>query len=332
MTLDLNGYQWGVAGALMVLAALWGLFLRRRGTAVLRFSQLAALKEAARGQRLLGDPILKGLRTLVLVLLVLALFRPRAGSSVEEVLTPGVDIMIALDLSGSMRALDMGGRSRVDVARETVIKFIRGRVHDRIGLVVFAGRAFTQAPLTLDYALLERLVEKQDAGSVGEDGTAIGMGLATSLNRLKDTASKSKLVILVTDGRSNTGRIEPQTAAELAKSLGIRVYTVGLGSKGRAPIPTKDAWGRSVIGYIDDDIDDDALTQIARTTGGIYRRASDDKSLEEIFLEISNLEKTPMKVREHHLYQELYLWLVVPALVLLAIEVLLANTRYLRIP
>lgn len=332
MTLDVNGIRWGIGGALLVLLALWALFLRRRGTAVLRFSQLSALAEAARGQRLLGDPILKTLRALVLILLVIALFRPRAGSTIEEVLTPGVDIIVALDLSGSMRALDMGGRSRMEVARETVTKFIKGRQHDRIGLVVFAGRAFTQSPLTLDYGLLERLVEKQEAGSVGEDGTAIGMGLATSLNRLKDSESKSKLVILVTDGRSNTGRIEPQTAAELAKSLGIRVYTVGVASKGRAPIPAKDAWGRTVMGYIDDDIDDEGMTQIARTTGGIYRRAADAAALDEIFSEISNLEKTPVKVREHHLYQELFLWLVVPALALLAIETLLAHTRYLRIP
>lgn len=332
MTLDLQGLNWGAGGALLALAALWALFFRRRGTAVLRFSQLSALLEAAKGQRLLGEPILKGLRALVLVLLVIALFRPRAGSTVEEVLTPGVDIMVALDLSASMKALDMGGRSRIEVARETVVKFIRGRTHDRIGLVVFAGRAFTQSPLTLDYALLENLVTKQEAGSVGEDGTAIGMGLATALNRLKDSEAKSKLVVLVTDGRSNTGRIEPQTAAELAKSLGIRVYTVGVASKGRAPIPTKDGWGRPVLGYIDDDIDDEGMTQLARTTGGIYRRATDANSLDEIFQEISNLEKTPVKVREHHMYQELFLWLVGPALALLVLEVLLANTRYLRIP
>lgn len=332
MTLDLSGLRWGIGGAVLLALALWALFARRRGTAVLRFSQLAPLREAARGQRLMGEPITRSLRALVLILLVIALFRPRAGATVEEVLTPGVDIMVSLDLSGSMRALDMGGRNRMDVAKETVVKFLKGRTHDRIGLVVFAGRAFTQAPLTLDYALLESLVEKQEAGGVGEDGTAIGMGLATALNRLKDSEAKSKLVILVTDGRSNAGRIEPQTAAELARSLGIRVYAIGVASKGRAPIPVKDGFGRTVLGYIDDDIDDEGMTRLARTSGGIYRRATDPAALDAIFQEISNLEKTPVKVREHHLYQELFLWLVVPALALLSIEVLLANTRYLRIP
>ena len=344
MTFDLEGWRWMAGGLALALAAVWALLWRRRSTAVLRFSHLDPLKEASRGQRLMGEPILKLVRVLVVALLVLALARPRAGHSVEEVLTPGVDIMVALDLSGSMRALDMGAkelngppRSRIESAKEVVSKFIAGRTHDRIGLVVFGGRAFTQSPLTLDYALLERLVEKLEANpNQGEqpygDGTAIGMGLATALNRLKDSEAKSKLIILVTDGRSNTGRIEPQTSAELAKALGVRIYTVGCASKGRAPIPVKDAFGRDTLAYIDDDINDDELTAIARTSGGIYRRAADANALEEIFQEISNLEKTPVKVREHMLYQELFEWLVVPALALLLIEALLAHTRFLRIP
>lgn len=332
MRLDVSGLEWGAVGVVVMLLALWRPFARRRGTAVLRFSHVEALKEASRGQRMLAGPILKGLRALVLVCLVLALFRPRAGQTVEEVLTPGVDIVVTLDLSGSMKAEDMGGRTRADVAKEVVASFLKTRTHDRVGLVVFAGRAFTQSPLTMDYGLLERLVGEQEAGGIGIDGTAIGMGLATSLARLKDSPAKSKLVILVTDGRNNAGRIEPGTAAEMAKSLGVRVYTVGVASHGRAPIRVPGPFGQTVMGYIDDDLDDESLTAIARTTGGIYRRAADPKALEEIFQEISNLEKTPVKVREHQLYQELFMWLVVPALLLLLVEIFLAHTRYLRIP
>lgn len=331
MTLDLSGATWGAAGGALALIAVLRMFGSRRGTAVLRFSQVEPLREASRGQRLLAGPIMKGLRVLALLLLVLALLRPRSGQTVEEVLSPGVDIVVALDMSPSMKALDMGGKSREIVAKDVVARFVRGRTHDRIGLVAFAGRAFTQAPLTMDYGLLERLVENLEAGGLG-DGTAIGMGLATALSRLKDSEAKSKLVILVTDGRSNTGRIGTGTAADLAKSLGIRVYTVGVASHGRAPMPMRGQFGQMVMAYIDDDLDDETLTSIARTTGGIYRRAADAKALEEIFEEISNLEKTPVKVREHHLYQELFLWLVAPALVLMIGEVTLANTRYLRIP
>jgi Ca-activated chloride channel family protein len=329
VTLDLQGLHWGLLALALSLLAAWRLFASR--PAVLRFSHIAPLREATSGQRSLSGPILRSLRILTLLLLILAVLRPRAGHTIEELLSPGVDIVVTLDLSASMKALDMGGRSREAVAKEVVARFVRSRTHDRVGLVVFAGRAFTQAPLTTDYGLLERLVDSSQAGTLG-DGTAIGMGLATALSRLRDSEAKSKLIVLVTDGRSNTGRIGPTTAADLAKTLGIRIYSVGVASHGRAPMPMQGPFGQTIMGYIDDDLDDETLTAIARTTGGIYRRAADAKSLEEIFEEISNLEKTPVKIREHHLYQELYLYLVLPALALLLLEILLAHTRFLRIP
>jgi len=331
--ISFSGLEWGVVGlALGTVALLAFLTFRRKTSTVLRFSFLADVKEASHGQRLWGRKVVKGLRCATIVLLVVALFRPRAGQTVEEVLTPGIDIAIALDLSGSMRAEDMGGRSRVEAAKDVIVQFISGRTHDRIGLVIFAAKAFTQCPLTIDYGLLERLVTQLDVGSIKEDSTAMGVGLACALNRLKNSSAKSKLVILVTDGRSNAGSLDPETAAEMAKSLGIKVYTVGVASKGPARIPVKDPFGRTVYATINEDLNEESLTQIARSTGGLFRRATDDQALSEIFTEISNLEKTPVKVREYQLYQELFLYLVVPALILFITEFLLAHTVFRRIP
>jgi Ca-activated chloride channel family protein len=331
--LVLHGWTWGLAGGGLLALAVWTLLRPwRNATAVVRFSNLETVREASRGQRAWAEPVLKGLRALVLVLLVLALLRPRSGRAVEEIISPGVDIVVAMDLSGSMLAEDMGGRSRIDVAKEVVIQFVRGRTHDRIGLVVFAGKAFTQCPPTMDYGLLERLVSQIEAGAIKADGTAIGLGLATALNRLKEAAAKSRIVVLVTDGRNNTGSIDPPTAAEMARALGIRVYTVGVGGRGPARMPVRDVFGRKGYTVIQDDLDEESLTQIARATGAIFRRAADPDGLAEVLKEISDLEKTPVKVREHHLYRELFLYLVVPALILLVLELALASTVFLRVP
>jgi Ca-activated chloride channel family protein len=226
----------------------------------------------------------------------------------------------------------MGGRTRVDAAKDVITQFVRGRTHDRIGLVIFASKAYTQCPLTVDYGLIERLISGLEVGSIQEGSTAIGNGLATALNRLKDSTAKSKIVILATDGRSNAGSIDPETAAELAKSLGVKVYTVGVASKGPARIKVRDPFGRPVYTTIQEDLNEESLTSIAAKTGGTFRRATDDRALAEIFDEISHLEKTPVKVREYHLYHELFMWLVAPALLLLLVEFVLSSTIFRRIP
>ncbi|MBI4860230.1 MAG: VWA domain-containing protein [Candidatus Riflebacteria bacterium] len=333
MIIAFPGLKWGIAGALLALVGIWALLVPwRKGSSVLRFSDVKPLKEAIKGRRILAEPIQKGLRSLLLVLLAIALFRPQSGQAVEELLSPGVDIVIALDLSDTMRAEDMGNRTRVEAAKEVVSEFIKGRTHDRIGLVVFAARAYTQCPLTLDYALLERLVSELTVGTIKSDATAIGMGLATALNRLKDSKARSKVIILATDGRNNSGSIEPETAAEMAKSLGVRIYAVGVASRGPARIKVKDYFGREVYTQIMEDLNEPVLTSIARTTGGIFRRAADSEALSAIFNEISALEKTPVKVRVHHQYSEAFLYLGIPAVLLLLTELVLASTVLRRIP
>jgi Ca-activated chloride channel family protein len=331
--IQIAGISWGLAGLVLAIAGLVALLAPwRNKTAVIRFSNLGLVHDAVKGRRLWAEPVLKGLRTLVILGLVLALFRPRSGHTVEEVLSPGVDIVLVLDLSGSMRAEDMGSHSRIDAAKEVLGQFVKGRQHDRIGLVVFASHAFTQCPLTLDYPLLERLISRLQIGVIKEDSTAIGMGLATGLNRLKDSTAKSKLIILATDGNNNAGSIEPATAADMAKALGVRVYTVGVASKGPARIPVRDAFGRTTYAQINEDLNEESLTAIARSTGGIFRRATDDEALKEVFNEISNLEKTPVKTTEYQLYNELFLYLIVPALVLLMLEYLLVHTLFRKVP
>ena len=328
-----HGLEFGLAGLALVAATLWAFVAPwRKPTTVVRFSALTDLKEATRGQHPRAESILKGLRLVAIVLLVLALFRPRAGETVEEILNPGVDIVLVLDLSDTMRSEDMGGRMRVEAAKDVIARFVRGRTHDRIGLVVFAEKAYTQCPLTTDYGLLERLVSQLDVGTIKADATAIGNGLAIAVNRLKDSPARSKVIVLLTDGQNNAGSIDPDTAAELAKSLAIKIYTVGVASKGPARIKVRDPFGRWVYTTSQADLNEESLTAIALKTGGLFRRATDDKALVEIFEEISRLEKTPVKVREYHLYHELFLYLVIPALIFLFVEFVLASTLFRRIP
>jgi Ca-activated chloride channel family protein len=271
------------------------------------------------------------LRVLVLALLVVAFARPQAGHTEEEMLTRGIDIMLALDNSTSMAAEDLRPRNRLAVAKDAVAAFIQGRKSDRIGLVVFAGRGYTACPLTLDTDVLLGLLGGVDLAEKDE-GTAIGMGLALALNRLRGSDAQSKVVVLLTDGRNNRGEIDPSTAAALAQTLGIRVYTVGVGTRGDAPYPVQDPiLGKRYV-YLRADLDDEALTSIASTTGGRYFRATDRDSLVEIFKSIDALEKSDIKVRHYARWSELFPWLAWPALGFLCLELGLAHTRLRRLP
>jgi len=271
------------------------------------------------------------LRLLALALLVVAFARPQAGHTEEEMTTRGIDILIALDNSTSMAAEDFRPRNRLAVAKDAVAAFIQGRKSDRIGLVVFAGRGYTACPLTLDTDVLLGLLGGVDLAEKDE-GTAIGMGLSLALNRLRGSDAQSKVVVLLTDGRNNRGEIDPSTAAALAKTLGIRVYTVGVGTRGDAPYPVQDPiLGKRYV-YLRADLDDDALTGIANATGGRYFRATDRDSLLEIFKAIDALEKSDIKVRHYARWGELFPWLAWPALGLLFLEIGLAHTRLRRLP
>ncbi|MCX7880353.1 MAG: VWA domain-containing protein [Ignavibacteria bacterium] len=229
------------------------------------------------------------LRLLAIVLIIIALARPQSSSSEMQVETEGIDIVVTLDISGSMLAEDFKP-NRLEAAKKITEKFIEGRKNDRIGLVVFSAKSFTQCPITIDHSVLKNLLKQIKSGII-EDGTAIGMGLATAVDRLKDSKAKSKVIILVTDGINNTGIISPLTAAELARTFNIRVYTIGVGTLGKAPYPVQTPFGKQYIN-VDVEIDEPLMKEIAKLTGGNYFRATDNTALEKIYKEIDKLETT----------------------------------------
>jgi Ca-activated chloride channel family protein len=242
--------------------------------------------------------------------------------------------MLCLDTSGSMNALDFQLENkrvnRLQVVKKVVDEFIRGRQNDRIGMVVFAEEAFTQCPLTLDYGVLLSFLDRLEIGMAG-DTTAIGSALATCVKRLKDVKSKSKVIILLTDGRNNTGAISPATAADIAKTHGIKVYTIGAGTEGEAPFLVDSLFGKHYV-YQKVDLDEDTLKEIARKTGGRYFRATNTEALKTIYQQIDEMEKTEVKVKEYMEYKELFHWFLIPGLLFLLVEIVLAHTRFMKIP
>ncbi|MFQ5965142.1 MAG: VWA domain-containing protein [Candidatus Scalinduaceae bacterium] len=310
-------------------------YLLRKDSGNLRFSSLGYFKKIKQGNSLKLRHALIALRIFVIVLLIVALARPQSGKAHSKIKTEGIDIVLALDVSGSMLAEDFElkgkRRNRLYVAKEVVEDFIKWRSNDRIGMVVFAGQAYTQCPLTPDYDTLLQFFEKVKVGMI-EDGTAIGSAIGACVNRLKSSKAKSKVIILLTDGRNNKGEIDPLTAAELAKTFDIKIYTVGAGTKGLAPYPVKNILGQTVYRSLKIDIDDEGLTEIAEITGGRYFRATDTSSLKEVYRQIDNLEKTEMEIARYTEYNELFQYLAFPALGIFLFEVLLANTRFRKIP
>jgi Ca-activated chloride channel homolog len=272
------------------------------------------------------------LRVSGLALLIVAFARPQTGRHEEEVLTEGIDIVLAVDISGSMRTEDFRPKNRLEVAKDVVGRFVRGRRNDLMGLVVFAANAYTRCPLTLDYAVLLDLLQQVDIAPREEDGTAIGMGLATAVARLKDARGKSKVIILLTDGRNNRGQIDPLSGARLGEALGIKVYTIGVGTEGEAPYPIDDPiLGRRYIN-VQADIDEATLRSIAQATGGQYFRALDTKSLAAIFARIDQMEKTEIKVRGYTRHTERFPGFLYPGAFLVMAGMLLAATVLRRVP
>lgn len=276
------------------------------------------------------------LRGLALVCGVVALAQPRLSQSEIRVTASGVDIAVAFDMSGSMAAEDFvvqGQRiSRMEMSRRVLRQFIQRRPNDRIGLVLFATDAYVAVPPTLDHEYLLSVVDRLELGMIGADRTAIGMGLASALNRLRELPSKSRIVILLTDGQNNSGKIDPRTAAEAAQALGIKVYTIGVGTRGRAPTPVQDVFGRKMYRWVDVDIDEATLQFIADRTGGRYYRADNAERFEEIYREIDRLEKTEAEVKKYTRHRELAGWWIAAMLVLLAAEVVLGETVWRRLP
>jgi Ca-activated chloride channel family protein len=310
---------------------------RRRKAAAVRFSNLDNLKRLRPSRSLWLRRLVQSLRLITVALLILAVARPQTGRKQTQVRTEGIDIVLVLDTSGSMQALDLDGdraisrrRNRLQVAKAVVEEFVRKRENDQIGLVVFGDQAFTQCPLTLDHGIVATFLEQVDIGIAG-DGTAIGSALGTAVKRLKDSAAKSKVIILLTDGRNNAGSLSPLKAAEVAKTFGTKVYAIGAGTLGKAPFLVDSFFGQQVV-YQPVEIDEETLRRIALMTGGKYFRAEDREALASIYDEIDQLEKTEITTHTYMEYNERFRGFVLPALGLLLLEVFLLGTRFRKLP
>lgn len=315
------GYLWGLL--VLPIIIVYYIFRHSKSNASLQVSSLIGFQNAPKSWKVYLRHLLLVLRILTIALLILVLARPQSTSSWENVSTEGIDIILALDISSSMLAEDFKP-NRLEASKEVAMEFIAGRPDDRIGLIVFSGESFTQCPLTTDHAVLMNLFQDIQSGMI-EDGTAIGLGLANSVSRLKESNVKSKVIILLTDGVNNQGEIAPLTAAEIAHTFGIRVYTVGVGTIGTAPYPFKTAFG---IQYqnVPVKIDEEVLREIANLTDGKYFRAINNAKLREIYKEIDLLEKSKIEVREvSRKTEEFFLWALI-AMLLLSLEIILRLT------
>jgi Ca-activated chloride channel family protein len=315
---------------LLIPIIVWYLFKYRRTIPSIQVSTIRPfLNMHASFKHILGH-ILFDIKLIAVALLIIILARPQSTNSWENVSTQGIDIVLALDISGSMLARDFNP-DRIGASKDIATEFISGRPTDRIGLVIFSAESFTQCPLTTDHAVLINLLKDVKSGMI-DDGTAIGVGLANAVQRLKNSDAISKVIILLTDGVNNTGVIDPITAAELAKAFGIRVYTVGIGTMGTAPYPAQDMFGNIVMQPMKVEIDEKTLQQISDITGGKYFRATDNQKLRQIYSDIDKMEKSKISVKEYSRKVEEYLPYAIGALIILVLEFLLRKLILRSIP
>lgn len=311
------------------LLAGWYYYRLKKNNADLRLSSTAGFEGLQTGIRLYLYHGLYLLRLLAITLMILALARPQSSLHRQDVTVEGIDIILAMDVSGSMLARDFKP-DRLEASKEVAMEFISGRPDDRIGLVIFSGEAFTQCPLTTDHSVLNNLFKDIKSGMI-EDGTAIGDGLATAVNRLRSSKAISKVVILLTDGVNNMGSLDPMSSAEIAKLYGIRIYTIGIGTFGMAPYPVQTPFGVQ-IQNVEVKIDEPLLKEIARGTDGKYFRATGNSKLREVYKEIDKLEKSKIDVTEFRKKKEEFLPLALLALIFLSFEIILRNTYFRNIP
>jgi Ca-activated chloride channel homolog len=325
--------EWFWLMALLPLVLLWR--GRRGPVAAIEYSDVSLARDVARrGRSRIGLfvwllPILAG------ALIIVGLARPQRAHGRTEVTAHGIDIVLGLDVSGSMQALDFQidnqRVNRIEVVKSVVSKFIDERADDRIGIIAFAGAPYLVSPITLDHDWLQQNLERVAVGGA-DDGTAIGSAIAASVNRLRLTQAKSKVIILLTDGVNNTGKISPMAAAEAARAMGVKIYTIGVGVRGDAPIPVRDAAGNARIIMAKVDVDEKTLQAVADATGGKFYRATDTNSLQKIYEEINRFEKTAQTVQKFEHTEELYPWALIPALGILGLSLLLQQTRLRRLP
>ncbi|MCB9101154.1 MAG: VWA domain-containing protein [Anaerolineales bacterium] len=323
---------------LLPLVAAWPYLMKRAARpAALRYADIKLTSSGGktpRSWRMMVRPLLNLARLLIAALVIIALARPQTGQAREITTGEGVDIALAVDISGSMASLDFQPQNRLEAAKQVISDFVQERPYDQMGLVVFANSAFDQSPPTVDHNVLLRLLDRVQLATdlKIEDGTAIGMGLANAGSMLKDSQAKSKVLILLTDGVNNAGQIDPVTAAEAAKALGIKVYTIGMGRPGQVPVPVTDVFGREQVVYQESALDEATLQKIADVTGGRYFRAEDTNGLKQIYDEINSLEKSEVEIQNFTRYQELAGVVLAPALLLLLGEMALRQTIFRKIP
>jgi len=314
---------------LLVPVIVWYVFNHKRTHASIQVSTIKGIGKNHITYKHILRHVVFTFRILVMALIIIAIARPQSTLNWKNEESEGIDIVLALDVSSSMLARDFEP-DRLEAAKDLAIQFIAGRRNDKIGLVVFSGESFTQCPLTTDHSVLINLFKDVKSGII-EDGTAIGMGLANAVSRLKDSDAKSKVIILLTDGVNNQGAIAPATAADLAQTFGIRVYTIGVGTEGVAPYPMNTPFGVQ-LRNVPVEIDEDVLTEIAQKTGGEYFRATDNEKLKQIYEQIDKLEKSKIKVKEFSQRNEEFLLFVLIAAFLLLTEMVLRNTILRQIP
>jgi Ca-activated chloride channel family protein len=325
--------EWFWAFAALPLIVLWR--GRRGPVAAVEYSDITLARAVARRTRSRIGGLVWLLPILAAALMIAGLARPQRTDSHTEVTANGIDIVLGLDVSGSMQALDFMVNNtrlnRIEVVKAVVARFIEERPNDRIGIIAFAGSPYLVSPLTLDHDWLLQNLERVNVGGQ-DDGTAIGSAIAAGVNHLRTTAAKSKVVILLTDGVNNSGKIAPLAAAEAARALGVKVYTIGVGVRGKAPVPVRDESGRMHIVMAEVDVDEKTLQAVASETGGLFYRATDTDSLQKIYEQINRYEKSAQSVQKFEHVEELYRWPLYPALGLLGLGALLQLTRFRRLP
>jgi len=325
--------DWFWAFTLLPLVVLWR--GRRGPVAAVEYSDVSLARDVARSTLGRIGGIFWLLPIIAAALMIVGLARPQRTDSHTTVTANGIDIVLGLDVSGSMQALDFKVNNarvnRIAVVKSVVSKFIDERPNDRIGLIAFAGAPYIVSPLTLDHDWLQQNLERVNVG-LGDDGTAIGSAIAAAVNHLRTTAAKSKVVILLTDGVNNSGKIPPLAAAEAARALGVKIYTIGVGVRGKAPIPLRDQAGKTHVIMAEVDVDEKTLQAVATETGGQFYRATDTDSLQKIYEQINRYEKSAQTAQRFEHVEELYRWALFPSLALLGLWVLLQHTRYRRLP
>ncbi len=327
-TIEFASQWWLLIVPLAIALFIWR---RERRGGSMRYSNIKLMRGSKPSTRVIMFAALAWIELLGIVFLSFAAARPRSGSIREETYTEGVDIVMVLDISGSMKAEDFKPKNRLEAAKVVAADFIGGRSNDRIGLVVFAAKAFTQCPLTLDYGVLLDFLKGIEIGQI-EDGTAIGTAIATGLNRLRDSEAKSKVMILLTDGVNNRGEVDPITASRAAKAFDVRIYTIGAGKRGYALYPVDDPFFGTRHVRMPVEIDENMLRQIAHITGGEYFRATDTESLRKIYGEIDELEKTKIEVSHFTRHRELFPTFLAFGLIFLLLDLFLRNTVFRKLP